>query len=220
MALVVSGTGPVNGSTGNDVIDIKKADDGQIEVFYSNISNGKFNPTGRIQVFGRPGDDAITIGPGITQRVEVYGEDGKDTIKGNAGDEILLGGSGDDSIDGGGGRDLIIGNAGADSLVGGAGDDLLIAGSTIFDSAPASLEAIIKEWARTDADYTTRLNHLASGGAGSLNGAILLKPANISNDTSIDRLIGGQGSDAFYADTNGATKDNVTKGKTERLFDI
>ncbi len=70
--------------------------------------------------------DGSTHGWGITTFTgieNVYGNNGNETLLGDALGNYFLGHGGNDTIDGRGGNDLIDGQAGADALTGGAGAD-------------------------------------------------------------------------------------------------
>jgi Ca2+-binding RTX toxin-like protein len=77
--------------------------------------------TARIDIFGREGDDQITLDEslGALPAARLFGEGGND---------ILTGGSGADVIDGGIGNDTLLGKGGMDSLTGGDGNDTLTGG--------------------------------------------------------------------------------------------
>jgi Ca2+-binding RTX toxin-like protein len=159
---------------------------------------------------------ATNISGGIVHIENVTGGAGNDTLSGDAGDNVLLGnagndvlnggpggndvlvgGAGNDKLTGGPGRSLLLGGAGADTLTGGAGDDLLIAGTTNYDTNAQALLAVLSEWQRTDADYTTRISHLRNGGG--KNGSFKLTSSTVHADTSADVLTGGAGQDWFWA---------------------
>jgi len=78
-----------------------------------------------IQVFGRAGDDTITLDEtnGVLPRANLFGGAGNDSIAGGSGNDQLFGQGGHDALLGRGGVDLLFGGAGNDTLVGGAGDD-------------------------------------------------------------------------------------------------
>ena len=57
------------------------------------------------------------------------GGNGKDTIVGSSGSDVLHGGNGNDTLKGGAGNDQIYGDNGSDDLYGGAGDDLIDGGN-------------------------------------------------------------------------------------------
>lgn len=98
------------------------------------INNGVITPTGGvatvantsvIQIFGRDGDDEITIDEsnGPLPRAQLFGEGGNDILTGGSGDDLLDGGAGDDRLFGKGGIDTLHGGDNNDTLVGGPGDD-------------------------------------------------------------------------------------------------
>lgn len=76
----------------------------------------------RIRMFGRGGDDELTVSPhaGARARVLVVGGAGSDYLKGTSSADVLRGSSG---------RDVLIGNAGRDILAGGPGHDLARGGT-------------------------------------------------------------------------------------------
>ena len=60
-------------------------------------------------------------------------------------------------------RSILIGGDGADTLTAGltSGGDLLIGGKTkSYDTNKTALNAILKEWTRTNATYAQRIAHL------------------------------------------------------------
>jgi hypothetical protein len=79
--------------------------------------------------------------------------------------------------------------------VGGAGEDILIGSSTSWDTNLAALKVILAEWARTDADYATRINPLRNGGG--LNDSYLLNTSTVFDDFTADTLKGDGGLDWF-----------------------
>ncbi len=82
---------------------------------------------------GGDGDDALFGGlnsdPAYVLRDGVVVLlDGRDTLSGGAGNDLIYGNQGDDLIDGGGDDDILYGGQGADRLTGGEGDDTLFGG--------------------------------------------------------------------------------------------
>src|SRR5437016_4630453 len=89
--------------------------------------------TGLLSVFVDGGTPTV----GNTSVIQVFGQDGNDTIAldetngvlpaaelfGGAGNDTLIGGSGNDQLFGGAGNDVILGKGGNDLLFGGAGND-------------------------------------------------------------------------------------------------
>lgn len=96
------------------------------------ISGAAFFST---QIIGTSADDLMDFSAITLQNIaDIDGGDGNDTMKGNAGDNILSGGDGDDIIDGGAGNDTLAGGKGHDVLNGGAGDDsfMISGGADIY----------------------------------------------------------------------------------------
>ena len=87
--------------------------------------------TAQLQVFGRGGNDAITLNEanGALPAAALFGGAGNDTVTGGSGADLLFGGAGDDVLNGKGGSDLMFGGAGNDVLTGGDGDDQMFGGA-------------------------------------------------------------------------------------------
>jgi Ca2+-binding RTX toxin-like protein len=81
--------------------------------------------TDTIQVFGRGGNDTITLNEsnGALPAAQLFGGAGNDVLTGGSGADQLFGGAGNDTLLGKGGNDLLFGGAGNDTLIGGDGDD-------------------------------------------------------------------------------------------------
>ncbi len=97
---------------------------------------------------------------------------------------------------GGTGRNIIIGGGGADQLVGGPGDNILIAGTTDYDTNTTALDALMAEWTRTDADFTTRINDLMNGVG--LNNQYALNAQTVHGDPSSAATLTGGGHNWFF----------------------
>jgi hypothetical protein len=94
-------------------------------------------------------------------------------------------------------------------LYGGTGDNLMIAGTTSFDDNVAALEALRAEWARTDADYQTRIAQLNGTQAGGLNGGFLLTSQTVTGNGGGNDLYGGLGQDWLWATVSGSNQDRL-----------
>jgi len=128
----------VSGSDTADVITLKKGKHG-LNLFIDDDDAGVFQ-VDRVIIHGSAGNDVIRIGDGVTQSVEVFGEDGNDVIFAGKSDATLHGGGGNDKLFGGAGHNLLDGGPGNDllavpahnkngaTLLGGAGDDVLLGG--------------------------------------------------------------------------------------------
>src|SRR5262245_52920783 len=81
--------------------------------------------TALIQVFGRGGNDTITLDEsnGTLPAAQLFGGAGNDTLTGGSGNDLLFGQAGNDTLLGKGGNDFLFGGAGDDVLTGGDGDD-------------------------------------------------------------------------------------------------
>ncbi|MGH7192337.1 MAG: calcium-binding protein, partial [Candidatus Saccharimonadales bacterium] len=184
---------------GNNIV-LQPADaNGGISVTVGGNSQGVFNPTSQIVVYGLAGGDAIELENAkvghhkvdITVPAVVLGGDGGDTIdaRGSSANNVLVGGAGNDLLYGGSGRDLLIGGGGADTLHAGSGGDILIGGITDYDANLAALDAIMAEWGRTDISYQQRIADLDGAAAGGLNAT------TVQDDGASDQFVGGRGQD-------------------------
>lgn len=189
--LVVGGTG------GDDEIKIDRDDRNRYEVEIETEGQhrseweGTFSgPLSRVLVYAGDGNDEVEVSDDVTVEAWLYGGAGNDELQGGGGNNVLLGGDGNDTLVGGKGRDLLIGGAGADRLQGKGGDDILIGGTTAWDANAAALNAIVREWTRTDADYNTRIADLRTAG--------LLTSTTVFDDGAADSLTGGSGMDWFW----------------------
>ena len=150
-APVIEPDGYVDGTDGDDLIDVAYAGDpdgdkvdnhdavlddpngGNLPDAGDNddyILAGAGNDTvfageGNDLVMGGTGDDTLHGGEGDDQ---LCGQDGNDTIYGDAGNDLLEGMNGDDILYGGDGDDILSGGAGHDVAYGGAGDDTIYGG--------------------------------------------------------------------------------------------
>jgi Ca2+-binding RTX toxin-like protein len=200
-----------------------------VKVLIDGVDQGDFTGFNRIAIYGGAGNDDLEIAEAVKTDACIYGGAGDDRLKGGGGNNILIGGPGADLLIGGRGRDILIGGGGRDRLVAGAGEDILIGGSTIYDDPSGAanadaLCAIMQEWARTDATYCQRVDHL-TGAPGGLNGPFYLEGAGpgqtVFDDQAADTLTGGSGSDLFFARLCGTDGDTLTDLHTgERVIRI
>jgi len=130
---------------------------------------------------------------------------------------VLFGGAGLDVLYGLAGRDLLIGGTGADTLRGGDDDDILISGTLAYYNEStkalnrAAINAMMAEWVRTDADFTTRVSHLRNG-TGLNGGSVLNSSTALTDGVAIDGLLGELGLDWFWAFAGDTTTDLGTGG--------
>lgn len=124
-ALAAALDGIVEGTAGNDLIDVDYTGDPEgdrIDAGDAVLPGAAPNDD---HVLAGDGDDTVLAGRGDDQ---VFGEAGNDVLFGQGGNDILDGGAGDDTLGGGGGDDTLLGGAGEDWLDGDGGNDLLDGG--------------------------------------------------------------------------------------------
>ncbi|MGJ0359846.1 hypothetical protein NG785_09320 [Aliarcobacter cryaerophilus] len=178
---------------------------------------------------GGSGDDLIS---GIA---------GLNTLRGGAGADTIYGGTGNDIIDGGVDSDTIYANAGDNIIYGGDDSDTIISGTgndTIYggyvDSSSIHQDNSLQDWVSFEsalANVTVNLNSATVGtfagatgyaqsaatGLDSLFGIEnILASANDDNitlnDTTVNTVYGGAGSDTIKVATNGYTGGNTIDG--------
>ncbi len=210
------GTGPINGTAGDDILAGTAGDD---EI------NGL---GGDDDITGGAGNDTINAGDGFDL---VEGGDGDDIINGEGGPDILIGDAGNDQLNGGDGDDDLEGGAGNDTLDGGAGT----ADIAIFSGDLADYEIV------TDANGVTTVTHLNGGtdGVDTLTNVELLEfadqtintppfdptPGPINGTAGDDNLVGtgeadiinGLGGDDTIVGDNG--DDTITGGAGNDTID-
>lgn len=146
--------------------------------------------------------------------------DGKDTLDGGAGDDLLFGMGGDDILRGGDGNDLLFGGSGNDFLDGGEGRDTIYAGDgndiIVYDSndylvsGGSGIDFMVSD------NSTLTLTELLSGGKNGKEGPIvdsievLLKGDAALSLTSLDQL----------AKDYGITLDTNAEGKETLILDM
>ncbi len=108
------------------------------EQVLQNVGTIRFQVPTSVEIFrvaGQAGDDRIQVDPTFTQRMEIDGGDGNDTLIGGSGTNTIWGGAGNDLIvggndgneeHGGDGNDTLIGGTGSDALFGEGGDNTLL----------------------------------------------------------------------------------------------
>lgn len=134
----VSAPGPdgiVQGTTGDDVIDMTYASDPDGDRVDNNDALGVGGTTGDGDyIVAMGGNDLVTGSQGADL---VYGGSGNDTLSGGAGNDMLMGDSGDDVLIGGAGNDTLSGGADADrfDLADGFGNDLILGGEAASETS-------------------------------------------------------------------------------------
>jgi hypothetical protein len=206
----------VQGTAGADSLVLSPGTGNAIALSVSGYSVGSFAASGgaafaHLLVYGNGGADTIRLAGNLSVPALLFGGDGNDTLdaSGSTANNILVGGAGNEAFFGGSGRSLLIGGAGADTLRAGSGDAILIGGYTSYDGNVPALLALMKEWGRTDANYTTRVKHLNGTLSGGLNGSFRLTKSTVQEDSVTDNLYGGAGMDWFIVSGTGRKKDKV-----------
>lgn len=102
------------------------------------------------------------------------------------------------------GRNLLIGGKRLDTLQGGRGEEILIGGTTSYDSKPAALAVVMREWTST-CSFAERWGNLETGITDPVAGFIQLlrktsvnRKGTVLDDKATDVLFGGLGSDWFF----------------------
>ena len=140
--------------------------------------------------------------------------DGKDTLDGGAGDDLLFGMGGDDILRGGDGNDLLFGGSGNDYLDGGAGEDAIFGGAgndiIVYDSNDYLVSGGSGIDFMVSGDETLTLNGLLGGtgdGTPIVDGIeVLLKGKDALSLTSLDQLAKDYG---ITLDTNAEGKETL-----------
>jgi hypothetical protein len=168
---------------------------------------------GHVIVYGNGGDDSVLLFRNLAVPALLFGGDGNDGLIVDGSvltNNVLVGAAGNDWLEGGSGRDLLIGGLGADTLIRASyGGSIMIGGTTDYDANLPALVAIMKEWGRTDANYTTRLKHLQGTQTGGLNGSYRLTAATVHDDAAVDNMSGWDGMDWFFVGGSGKKRDKV-----------
>ena len=125
---------------------------------------------------------------------------------------VIDAGAGEDTVITGAGRQVLIGGLGADELAAGDGEDLLIAGTVAFDDHVTALRLILADW-DSGLDYAMRVVQLRNGiGTSTAGTGVRLQTATatatVFDDGSVDRLVGQQALDWFFAERDGQDGDD------------
>jgi hypothetical protein len=204
----------VDGTAGADSLTLSPGAGNSVVLMDGGYTVGTFAAPGgaafaHLLVNGYGGGDTIRLAGGLAVPALLFGGDGNDTLdaSGSVANNVLVGAAGNDWLYGGSGRDLLIGGQGADTIRAGSGGAIVISGYTDYDANVPALLAVMKEWGRTDADYTTRVKHLNGSLGGGLNGSYRLTTTTVHDDGVIDSLYGGAGMDWYFVGRKSKNKD-------------
>jgi Ca2+-binding RTX toxin-like protein len=102
----------------------------QLSVSSNGVEIGTFGTQGLngVTVNGLNGHDTILVDPGVSFPATLMGGNGRDSVTGGAGGDVIDGGNGRDVLAGAASNDLLMGGNGRDVLDGGEGDDILSGG--------------------------------------------------------------------------------------------
>jgi hypothetical protein len=213
----------VQGTSGDDLIELKGRSKNQVEVVVNRVSAGMFDPSGRIVVYAGAGDDVVLTDDKVKSAVWLFGEAGRDRLTGGKQNDVLVGGDGDDVLDGGKGVNVVIGGRGADDLAAKKGEALLIAGTTAFDQNEAALDAILAEWS-SGKSRAKRIEHLTGEKSGGKNAAYYLIGAGSSrtvfDDAALDRVSANKAKDWIFANLDAGVQDIVPTGAEVEDIDL
>ena len=152
-----------------------------------------------LYINGYEGNDAITVGDGLSG-VTIYGGTGNDTITSGSGDDVIYGGDGDDRIFSQAGNDSVYGGRGADSITGGAGNDSLIGGDGSDTILGGFGDDYIEGKGKADTIYGGDGSDTILGGAGDDYIEGKGKADTIYGGVGNDTILGGAGNNMIYGD--------------------
>jgi hypothetical protein len=204
----------VNGTGGNDVIDVTTDPDTDDLLVSVDGAVSRFPPGVRLVLRGGDGNDRITLDT-PTRVTGVLGGDiavlqvhpAPDvTVLGGLGDDVIQGGDGDDSLYGLQGRDILKGGGGFDYLSGGDDNDYLDGGDGRDELAGGRSDDVLYGLDGDDRLYGGGGDDYLDGGAGA---------DLVSGDGGDDALVGGRGDDTVLG---GDGNDRLYGGEgTDRL---
>lgn len=154
-----------------------------------------------LRINAREGDDVVQIETKF--KIEIFGDDGNDSICGASGSETIHGGAGTDTLDGGGGNDFLVeaesssnldnendmlfGQGGSDWFDCGGGDDIIDGGSGT-DTA---------NFTRHNDRLSLSLDGIANDGTRGSAGGNLLRVERINSGQGRDLIIGSSKSETI-----------------------
>jgi acid phosphatase len=190
----------IQGTEGNDHIQVLPIGPGQIEVKIGNINLDQTFSTAnisRIEIYGQGGNDLIKVEKNITLPAMIFGGSGNDLIQTGAGNTVVVGGTGNNQIVGGAGRDILVGGTG-NTQIEAAGQSILIAGTTAFGQNVEAWLTLESEWASADS-LAMRVAALTNGVAG-LGSLFALNATTVFANGGHNHLEASSGMDWFFAD--------------------
>ena len=187
--LQVTGTAPVNGTSGNDTMNGTAGNDILNGLAGNDILNGN---NGNDVLNGGDGDD--TLNGGASNDYLIGGID-NDILNGDAGNDMLMGGAGNDTLNGGADNDILQGGTGSDSLTGGTGSDTFVWGAND-----------IGLFATPDTDTITDFNLLGD----KIDATALLTALGWNgNDATLSQFVSASGTTINIHDTANTKSVNI-----------
>jgi Ca2+-binding RTX toxin-like protein len=187
--LQVTGTAPVNGTSGNDTMNGTAGNDILNGLAGNDILNGN---NGNDVLNGGDGDDTLNGGAGNDYLI---GGIDNDILNGDAGNDMLMGGAGNDTLNGGADNDILQGGTGSDSLTGGTGSDTFVWGAND-----------IGLFATPDTDTITDFNLLGD----KIDATALLTALGWNgNDATLSQFVSASGTTINIHDTANTKSVNI-----------
>ena len=225
-----SGNDTLDGGTGNDTMVGGTDDD---YYFLDSLSDNLQEAAGQ-------GTDSVystingyTLGDNLehlelaTGIVSGTGNNGNNTILGNAIGNSLSGGLGNDTLLALGGNNTLDGGGGDDSLVGGAGGDLYFVdslGDAVIETLNAGTDSVLASISgytlAAHVEYLGLLGGVVAGTGNSMRNTLVGNSVGNSLDggTGIDTLIGGDGNDTYFVDNlSDLVIELANEGSEDRL---
>ena len=208
LAKVVGTTLKINGSLGNDSIQVSESGN-KIFVTANGSTAQKFPISGltTIRVNSQSGNDTVTIEPSVTLPATIRG------------------GQGNDSFTGGGGDNVIIGGIGNDTLVGGAGTNVLIPGPKGgFQSTSPGNDSLVGGSGLNIADFSRRTDNLFLSNNGQPDSGDHAEGETTTIASNIQCILGGTGDDTIVGTiageflSGGSGRASITGGGASDLL--
>jgi hypothetical protein len=139
----------VGGTSGKDKIVISRTLFGnkmQVRINGQLVGgNTKLNDVSEIRVWGRGGNDKISVLL-VDKPTLIHGGAGNDDIVGGLGSNLLFGGAGYDMLVGGVRGDLLVGGDGTDKIMDAFGDDIQVGGDVSHTLTDDFLRGVLAQW--------------------------------------------------------------------------